>query len=199
MAVVLPSRSRGRTRSRNSSRRRSSSGSTEWVASNSYVTAHAPDVPVVLFEVVPNAVIKTMTSPTFLGGHVEVLASAMTVPPDVYATSSVGLGICVLPQRTFETWTPGDPPTFPLPWSDAEGDWPYLRIFYLIGSDLAGASSDLVTDRSVVRFHDVARSKRRVTEDDALVGIVEMFGTTAVPPQGAVSVEIATRLLLRQP
>lgn len=200
MAMVFPSARSGRRRSRTSNRSRSSSGSTEWVASTSYITLTAGSVEVVPYALVPNSLIKTMTSPTYLGGHVEVLAMANASPPETIGQGSLALGICVLPERTFNASGAGLPAdaTIPLPFSDAEGDWPYHRMFSVSVTGTGGLVDASYSPTSAVRFHDVARSKRRLSEDDVVVGIIELYGTPLVPPTGQINVQLHTRLLLRQ-
>jgi len=201
MAMAFPSVRSGRRTSRSRSQRRNSSGSTEWVASISYVTMQSDVVNWVAFEIVPNIHVQTMTSPTYLGGHVEVLANVTATAPETSAQGVVALGICVLPQRTLEAALGaalGDPAPIPLPFSDAEGDWPYHRFFYLSGTGADGTLDPRHTNSSLVRFHDVARSKRKLSEDDALVGVAEFVGSVIVPPTGFANLVVTSRVLLRQ-
>lgn len=199
--VQAPSRSRSPRRS-STARSRRSSGSTEWVASNSLLSM-SPETNWLAAPVVLNSTIQSMTSPTYLGGHLDVVIQAAELAPFPPAVGGVALGLAVIPQRTLEAAlaaTGANPPSpIPLPWSDAEGDWPWLRFCYVsaLGMDQTVAATNH-SDLSVVRFHDVARSKRRLSEDDALVLVTELVGTGSFPVQGVFCLSVTTRLLLRQ-
>lgn len=200
MAQVILSRSRGRARSgrRSSSR---TSGSTEWVASSSSF-AISSTVNWLVAPVIPNSVIASMTSPTFLGGHIECVMCGSTQAPGPPAVGTVGFGIMAIPQRTLEAAqavVSPDPAPVALPFSDAEASWPYLR--YVPINTLASDQTTPVVDPgicSAARFHDVVRSKRKLSEDDALVWILEYIGTEFFPAQGIVCIQVSTRFLLRQ-
>jgi len=160
-------------------------------------------VPWIAFPLIPNETIATMTEPTFLGGYVDLMVTAVDVAPAVPpAQSSFAFGIRPLPQRTLEAAqaTVGGAAPIPLPFSDAEASWPYVRYGYVstAGIDTAARTSGSHDDLSLVRMHDLIRSKRKLSEDDALVGIVELLGVAALPPTGNVCFAVHSRLLLKQ-
>lgn len=203
MPALSSSRSFRKRRS-GSSFRRSSSGSTEWVGSVSMITLTWDTVAWVAFPLVSNEQIKTMTSPTYLGGFYDILVTAIDVPPAVPpAQGSWAFGVRPMAQRTFEAALAaplaGAAP-IPLPFQDSEASWAVWRAGYVstAGNDLAASATNAWSDLSLVREHLVSRSARKLTEDDALVGVVEVFGNSALPPTGNICFHIATRLLVRQ-
>lgn len=207
----LASSARTRSAPRRGSSRRSSSGSTEWVATAHFLTLTWDTLPWAVFNLIPNEVATDLTDPTYLGGFFDVVVTAIDVPPAVPpAQASFAIGVRPLPLRTYDaavelqggvggTAAPDRP--IPLPWTDGEGNWSYLRYGYVstAGSDLAVHTDNHHDDLSLVRIHDMARSKRKLASDELLAGVVEIFGAPTLPPTGNVCFAIHARLLLRQP
>lgn len=204
--VSLVPRARTRGRSRSSGPRRSSSGGTEWVLTSHLFTV-TPAVPNVGLLLVPNEIVNFMTSPTYLGGHIEVMAQASYVDPPP-SQGFISLGIRAVPLRTWDIYNsagsgPVEPSELPLPWSDGEGSWAYHRQFYLSTGGAAGNPAfpefrDVHSITNTVRFHDLARSARRLNTDEVLVMLVELSGTPINPPTGSVCGAVSARLLLKE-
>jgi len=202
MAIAFPRQVRTRGRSRGSSRRRSSGTGTEWI-----LTAHllslSPTVPHTAVQLVPNEIINFMTSPTYLGGHFEVMAQAIISPPDEPGQGFVSVGVRALPLRSFDSYIaqPSDPAEIPLPWSDGEGSWAYHRMFYVTAGGIDASAPSTALEHSLantVRFHDLARSARRLATDEVLVLVAELSGTPVFPATGAVCLAITARVLLKE-
>lgn len=208
MAVQVSSR-RTRSGSRRGSFRRSSSSSTEWVATSHAITLTWDTVPWAVVNLLPNEVLTDLTDPTYLGGFFDLLVTAIDVPPAVPpAQSSWAFGVRPLPLRTFDAavagaGSPTDDPDrpVPLPWTDAEGDWAYLRYGYnsTAAVDLAARPAGAHDELSLVRIHDLARSKRKLKADELLAGVFEIFGSATLPPTGNICFQLHSRLLVRQP
>lgn len=173
---------------------RSRNIATEWVPSLSSFQV-TPAAPVFGLPLIPNEVVKTMTEPTFYGGYLDVTVMADRLE----GTDSLGvvsLGIHVLPQRVTEASVP----SWPLPFSDAEGDWPFLRNYLVVSNPAdAGTTGGLPNfDLQVVREHHRLRSRRRVTEDDVVFLVAELLTGPPIVPAGQICLTVFARLLMRQ-
>lgn len=193
---------RTRGRSRRVSTRRGSSGGTEWILT-SHIFTLTPTVPHLAVLLVPNEILNFMTAPTYLGGHIEVCANAVLSPPDPPGQGFVSLGIRPLSLRSFEAFDGIPPSELPLPWTDGEGSWAYHRMFYIsAGSiDVSSAGATGATEHSVfntVRFHDVARSARRLQTDEVLAMVAELSGIDPLFATGNICVAVTARVLLRE-
>lgn len=191
MAMLMGSRTRGRSRRRSGRR---TGPATEWVPA---VTAFSlsPATPFICLPLIPNATITELTEPVYWGGHLEVFARADIID-DVPATGVVALGLRVLSQRTVTT---ADPASVPLPFSDGEGDWPWLRYIALSSFPGVYLGTNIFSDiAGTVRFHDLLRAKRRLTEDDEVALVAELLPGPPITSTGQICFVIGSRLLLRQ-
>lgn len=193
--MVSPVGFRGRRRSRRPFFRRSTGG-TEWVSGHTLFSLAAPASPTNAFPIVPNAVIKGYTSPTFLGGYLTWAIQATQLDGDLAPSFAfVYMGLRVQPERT----TLAGPDAGPLPFSDGEASWPWHRqIMVSNGLPDPAAIATAWSDSNFVRGADRVRSKRRLTDDDELVLITELSGVGAFPPSGGICVSVAFRLLIKE-
>lgn len=189
-----------RRSSRRGSTRRRSSGGTEWILTSHELTLSVA-VPEVAVLLIPNEIINFSTSPTYLGGHYDVVANVSDAGGGLPSQGFVSIGVRALPLRSFDAFDGVPPSELPLPWTDGEGSWAYHRMFYLsaqaaTGGNVAAAEHSLL---NTVRFHDVARSARRLATDEVLALVAEFSGTPTNPPTGGVCLAIAARVLMREP
>lgn len=203
MAAVFRPARRSRGRSSGGSRRRSSGTGTEWILT-SHLLSLSPTVPHTAVLLVPNEIINFMTSPTYLGGHFDVLAQAIVSTPDGPGQGFVNLGVRALPLRSFDSYI-AQPDLasveIPLPWSDGEGSWAYHRSFYVTAGNIDLSTPTAATEHSLVsaaRFHDIARSARRLNTDEVLALVAELSGTSVFPQSGTICLAITARVLLKE-
>lgn len=198
----LVSRSRVHRRFSRSSRRRTSSH-TQWNVTSYLLTLTPPTVSFATSDVIPNELVKTFTGVTLVGGYAEISVAALSAAPAPLAIGFVTMGLRVLPRRTIAEFLEDDTdatPGIPLPFDDGEGSWPWWREVFVTSGGPDGTSTPL-TDYGPANFYrslDPIRSKRRMTEDDALCLVVQAHGTPLVPAQGQICVSLTFRLLLRE-